>query len=149
MAKTFLASDLGIDLSRFAAREFDPDRDWIYLEGRRPWSRIDFPDERNEAEWLAIYGDHVSAARAKKLEGCPICASRPLWRRVPSAGMPGRRGRVVCAGCGQTSLEETEIRFPGEPVGSRLNKDYPVDQPACVMDEGGLAGGTGKPRKSA
>ncbi len=93
-----------------------------------------------QTQWDAAHG----------LASCPSCgckADERLYRRRSAwnarKGEYGpQAGRVMCLGCDKGSLDDLNL-YPGWPVGSRIDPDYPVDQPAYVPDAE-LAGGKGE-----
>jgi hypothetical protein len=48
----------------------------------------------------------------------------------------------MCLGCDKGSLDDLNL-YPGWAIGSRMDPDYPVDQPVHIEPDDGLAGGKG------
>lgn len=93
------------------------------------------PDYRGGDGWVYMEGrepwsmvDHARAFQG--LAPCPVCNDAPLKRTR------------YCAGCDRTGLDG-RVAFPGEPVNSRPNPDYPPEPTVLKARAKGLKGGLG------
>lgn len=95
------------------------------------------PDHRTVGGvvWIFVQGVTAWSHADDDADTCPACGGGKLPRNR------------YCLRCDRAGLDNV-AKYPGEPVGSRLNPDYKPDHgPVYAPADDGLAGGVG--RKSA
>lgn len=92
-------------------------------------------------------GSVESAHRGGTCPSCGCGGDGRLYRRESAwnahrGGYEPYEGFVACVGCDRGSRDHRGD-YPGLPVGSCVDPDYPVDQPVYQEPDDGLAGGKG------